>query len=49
MIDLVVEGTGIFASLAGEVLRGLTSGRVRTYALTVFLGAVSLAAWLLMR
>jgi NADH-quinone oxidoreductase subunit L len=48
-IDLLVEGTGIVAALCGEVMRGLTSGRVRTYALTVFVGAVGLAAWLLAR
>ena len=49
VVDLGVELTGLGAALTGEVLRGLTSGRVRTYALGVLAGAAGVAAWLLLR
>ena len=49
VIDLGVEMTGLSAVLSGEAFRGLTSGRVRTYALAVLAGAAGLAAWLVLR
>ena len=49
VVDLGVELTGLGAAMTGEVLRGLTSGRVRTYALGIVVGAVAAAAWLLTR
>ena len=47
VVDGLVEGAGVGATLTGEVLRHVSSGRVRTYALSVFLGAVGIAVWLL--
>jgi NADH-quinone oxidoreductase subunit L len=49
VVDGLVEGTGVGAALTGEVLRHVTSGRVRTYALAVFIGAVGVACWLLVQ
>ncbi len=47
VVDLGVEMTGLSAMLSGEALRGFTSGKVRTYALSVFAGAAALVAWLI--
>ena len=49
VIDVAVESSGLGAALSGEVLRGLTSGKVRTYALGVLAGAVGLVSWLLLK
>ena len=47
VVDGLVEGAGVGATLTGEVLRHVSSGRVRTYALSVFIGAVGVAVWLI--
>jgi NADH-quinone oxidoreductase subunit L len=49
VVDGLVEGTGVGATLTGEVLRHVSSGRVRTYALAIFIGAVGVACWLLVQ
>jgi NADH-quinone oxidoreductase subunit L len=49
VIDVAVESSGLGAALAGEMLRGVTSGRVRTYALAVLVGAVGLVSWLVLK
>ena len=46
VVDGLVEGAGIGATLTGEVFRHFSSGRVRTYALAVFIGAAGLVTWL---
>ncbi|MEM7247918.1 MAG: NADH-quinone oxidoreductase subunit L [Acidobacteriota bacterium] len=47
VVDGLVELTGIGTTLAGEIFRHVSSGRVRTYALAVFIGAVGLTLWLM--
>ena len=49
VVDGLVEGTGVGATLTGEVLRHVSSGRVRTYALAIFIGAVGVACWLIVQ
>ncbi len=46
VVDGLVEGTGVGATLTGEILRHVSSGRVRTYAMAIFIGAVGVACWL---
>jgi len=49
VIDFGVEMSGFSAGLLGEALRNLTSGRVRTYALGVLVGAAAVVSWMVLR
>jgi NADH-quinone oxidoreductase subunit L len=49
VIDLGVEMSGFSTAMLGEALRNLTSGRVRTYALGVLVGAAAIVSWMVLR
>ncbi len=48
VVDLAVNATAIVTEIAGHVLKLFQTGAVRSYALSFFVGAVALLAWLVL-